>query len=83
MLDDRTDPNRVQTTTLLFVPPYNLQVQHIEVLMEPCRSGPQCQVEAESVPQSPGPVAAVAFNSDGMRIAAGVSCTWDEGLEMS
>jgi hypothetical protein len=30
-------------------------------------------------PKYPGPVAAVAFNCDGSKIAVGVSYTWDEG----
>ena len=30
-------------------------------------------------PKLPAPVAAVAFNCDGMKIAVGVSYTWDEG----
>jgi len=30
-------------------------------------------------PKFPGPVAAVAFNCDGSKIAVGVSYTWDEG----
>jgi cell cycle arrest protein BUB3 len=30
-------------------------------------------------PKFPGPVAAVAFNCDGTKIAVGVSYTWDEG----
>ena len=30
-------------------------------------------------PKLPGPVAAVAFNCDGTKIAVGVSYTWDEG----
>ena len=30
-------------------------------------------------PKYPGPIAALAFNSDGSRLAVGVSYTWDEG----
>ena len=30
-------------------------------------------------PKFPGPVAAVAFNCDGGKVAVGVSYTWDEG----
>jgi cell cycle arrest protein BUB3 len=30
-------------------------------------------------PKFPGPVAAVAFNCDGRKVAVGVSYTWDEG----
>ena len=30
-------------------------------------------------PRFPGPVAAVAFNCDGTKVAVGVSYTWDEG----